>query len=517
MLRFTAALADNCGNTERALRFARAALDAVDEDTDPIEAALVHERIGRYMYYENYVPDDLLEHNRPAVRLVPEVPPSVERAQVLARSASSSWSWAGTPKRSRRARCASRSARGGCPCHRGSRGQHPRQRAERTRSSRGRAGRAGDRARHRPRDRVVGRPRPRRRERERRTCRHSTGTKRRLRSRLEGAEQARRHGLDLACGAFLRINAGVSLYELGRWDEMEEQLREADAIEAAGVDELRSARVGDPVRGRGQFDAAEAQIQRGRSLLRGSTNAEVLLEFAMVEARVRAWSGDRAAAFLLAEHAFEERVFASSCSDAGPRCSPWRLRSRKTTPRSRPSSRRSTVGLPSPGGAEATGRRAVDRRGDRRELHRTDPDVWRAVADAWAQSPRIPNATYARYREAAAHVTVSGHRAGRGHGVRCVRDGDHRWFRSDCARIEALAAGGPRPRNSRGAYLGGRAGGPHRPRTRGAGTRDRGRTNRQIGEELFISTKTACTCRTSSPSCKSQIAGKRPRPLAVSG
>ena len=80
MLRFTAALADNCGNTERALAFARAALDAVDEETDPIEAALVHERIGRYMYYENYAPDDLLEHNRKAVRLVPEVPPSVERA-----------------------------------------------------------------------------------------------------------------------------------------------------------------------------------------------------------------------------------------------------------------------------------------------------------------------------------------------------------------------------------------------------------------------------------------------------
>ena len=171
---------------------------------------------------------------------------------------------------------------------------------------------------------------------------------------LEGAEQARRHGLDLACGAFLRINAGVSLYELGRWDEMEEQLREADAIEAAGVDELRSAHAWATLfAGRGQFDAAEAQIQRGRSLLRGSTNAEVLLEFAMVEARVRAWSGDRAAAFLLAEHAFEERVFAARARMPAPRCSPSRLRSRKTTPRSRPWSRRSTVGLPSPGGAEA--------------------------------------------------------------------------------------------------------------------------------------------------------------------
>ena len=109
MLRFTATLADNCGNSERALAFARAALDAVDEDTDPIEAALVHERIGRYMYYENYAPDDLLEHNRTAVRLVPEVPPSIERAECSRRSASSSWSRAGIPKRSRRVRCASRS------------------------------------------------------------------------------------------------------------------------------------------------------------------------------------------------------------------------------------------------------------------------------------------------------------------------------------------------------------------------------------------------------------------------
>src|SRR4029079_7144472 len=32
---------------------------------------------------------------------------------------------------------------------------------------------------------------------------------------LEGAELPRRHGLDLASGAFLRINAATSLYELG--------------------------------------------------------------------------------------------------------------------------------------------------------------------------------------------------------------------------------------------------------------------------------------------------------------
>ena len=311
---------------------------------------------------------------------------------------------------------------------------------------------------------------------------------------LEGAEQARRHGLDLACGAFLRINAGVSLYELGRWDEMEEQLREADAIEAAGVDELRSAHAWATLfAGRGQFDAAEAQIQRGRSLLRGSTNAEVLLEFAMVEARVRAWSGDRAAAFLLAEHAFEERVFASSCSDAGPALlavaaavseddtaiaavvatlDRWIAESR--------------WGGGEPGDVRLIGAQIAA------ELHRTDPDVWRAVADAWEQSARIPNATYARYREAAAHVAVSDHRAAEETARDAYAMATTVGFVPIAQRIEALA---------RQANLD--LGTPVAPTSEaervGLTIRERevlalvsaGRTNRQIGEELFISTKTA--------------------------
>ena len=94
-------------------------------------------------------------------------------------------------------------------------------------------------------------------------------------------------------------------------------------------------------------------------------------------------------------------------------------------------------------------------------------------------------------------------------------------------RIEALArAGEPRPRNPGGARLGGRAGGPHRPRARGAGAGDAGRTNRQIGEELFISTKTA-SVHVSNILAKLQVAeprgsgrGRSPsraRPLASRG
>ena len=115
----------------------------------------------------------------------------------------------------------------------------------------------------------------------------------------------------------------------------------------------------------------------------------------MVEARVRAWSGDRAAAFLLAEHAFEERVFASSCSDAGSGaarrggCGLGRRRPRiaavvATLDRWIAESR---WGGGEPGDVRLIGAQIAA------ELHRTDPDVWRAVADEGAQSARIPNAT----------------------------------------------------------------------------------------------------------------------------
>ena len=88
-------------------------------------------------------------------------------------------------------------------------------------------------------------------------------------------------------------------------------------------------------------------------------------------------------------------------------------------------------------------------------------------------------------------------------------------FRLRSASKRSRAAGEPRPRNSGGAHLGGRARGPHRPRARGARTGGAGRTNRQIGEELFISTKTA-SVHVSNILAKLQVSQSRrgrPRPV----
>jgi DNA-binding CsgD family transcriptional regulator len=71
------------GDAARATALARAALEMVDPDRDPVTAALIQERIGRYMWIEGRGEESLPE-NRRAVELIPADPPSAERALVLA-------------------------------------------------------------------------------------------------------------------------------------------------------------------------------------------------------------------------------------------------------------------------------------------------------------------------------------------------------------------------------------------------------------------------------------------------
>jgi DNA-binding CsgD family transcriptional regulator/tetratricopeptide (TPR) repeat protein len=71
------------GDAARASALARAALELVDADRDPVTAALIHERIGRYMWIEGRGEESLPE-NRRAVELMAADPPSADRALVLA-------------------------------------------------------------------------------------------------------------------------------------------------------------------------------------------------------------------------------------------------------------------------------------------------------------------------------------------------------------------------------------------------------------------------------------------------
>ncbi len=73
------------GAMERAIELAREALERVDEHRDPVRAALVHERLGRYLWTAGR--DGALPEYRRAVELIPSDPPSEQLAVVLAAEA----------------------------------------------------------------------------------------------------------------------------------------------------------------------------------------------------------------------------------------------------------------------------------------------------------------------------------------------------------------------------------------------------------------------------------------------
>ena len=100
---------------------------------------------------------------------------------------------------------------------------------------------------------------------------------------LEGAEIARRHGLDRACGGFLRFNAAECLYELGRWDEMEEQIREADAIDIEGFDRMKSRMAYATLYAAlGRYDDAREHLALARALRAPNDDPSWLLEYALI-------------------------------------------------------------------------------------------------------------------------------------------------------------------------------------------------------------------------------------------
>lgn len=83
VLREAAECASLGGDVERSVECIRAALALVDEEEDPVRAGMLQERLGRYLWTAADGTGSLNAY-REAVRLVPAEPPSPERALVLA-------------------------------------------------------------------------------------------------------------------------------------------------------------------------------------------------------------------------------------------------------------------------------------------------------------------------------------------------------------------------------------------------------------------------------------------------
>jgi DNA-binding NarL/FixJ family response regulator len=83
LLRRAAEAAYRAGTLARAITLAQNALTLVEEQAEPLRAAALTERLGSYCWFAGREQDSLAYYHR-AVELAPESPPSAERARALA-------------------------------------------------------------------------------------------------------------------------------------------------------------------------------------------------------------------------------------------------------------------------------------------------------------------------------------------------------------------------------------------------------------------------------------------------
>jgi DNA-binding NarL/FixJ family response regulator len=316
MMRLAAMQAEMSGSTDRALDYVKAALDEVDPEADPVTAGLLHERWGRYLWMLSLSWDDILWHCNEAVRLVP--PTAIaERAKVL--STLGQQTMLASRNQEAIAICDEAIALAQQVGDRVTEGHAANSKG----SALAAIGRfdEGIAQLHLARDIAI----------EARSwtdvaraavneggalnalARHEDA----LAIALQGAEDARVHGLDRSFGSFLRLNACESLYMMGRWPEVEEQLREVEVIGPIGIDYWRIAELRALLAvGHGDLDAATRYADEMASHLSGETSVKdnALLEY--IRAVVSAGAGDFEGAARIADVATSAAVEdISLCSD----------------------------------------------------------------------------------------------------------------------------------------------------------------------------------------------------------
>jgi DNA-binding CsgD family transcriptional regulator len=332
-----------------------------------------------------------------------------------------------------------------------------------------------------------------------------------------GAAEAATHGLALSYGAFLRLNMADCMFELGRWDECEEQLREIEGVELVGVDARRYHESwAILLAGRGR--AAEAELHLASAV--GALAIPAGASDAWPEALLWAWMETQLA--LGRPDEVPARVL--SARDRGRALgitSPWlslfvaaglgaaadatiAARQRRDEPaatRFYAQAEALYADLDQLATTLAAARRPVRDPGalplGRAELARAaghpDAELFSAAAVAWLAAGRRPRAAYARFREAEAHLSAGAHASAAAPALREAYElaAELAAVRL-CTQIEALAR--------RARIVVSNEGSPMASSARfGLTNREAevlalvaaGRTNREIADELFISAKTA--------------------------
>lgn len=309
LLREAARVAMLAGAVDRGLALAREALTEVDATADPVTAGLVHERIARLLWMLGRGGAEAFEHNEESVRLVPPDPPSEERAHVVAAHA-------------QQLMLAGRNAEAIPLCEEAI--EVARRAGARTVESHalntlgsalGFLGDAETGLRHLEEAAAIAREV----EAWPDLARAATNLGGILQEEgrheeavvvsLEGAEEAARRGLDRLHGAYLRINAADSLFELGRWKEAEEQLRLVEATNPIGIDSFRShSSRANLLLGLGDMDGALRQIRSAKDAGLLGSDLHEAAPLAFVEAGVALANGDPDIALEIVENRWSDDV-----------------------------------------------------------------------------------------------------------------------------------------------------------------------------------------------------------------
>ena len=513
--------AANTAASERAIALVRAALAEVDPRREPVRAGLLTQRLANHLRLAGR--PGAFEAYQEAVRLVPETPPTAERASVLAGLGQAlmllaRFEEARTVCQDAIAAARAAGARSVEPHALNSLGVavawlgDPEAGLASLREARRLAGEAGV-----PYEAA-------------RACINLSSVLHDRLGRLEeavaaaydGLEVARASGLQRTVGTFLAGNAAGSLYDLGRWEEADRVT--APARELGGEDVAAVTLHGQRARldtGRGDFAAALDQVRAARRL-GGDVfiAAQYLPGLSVVEAEVAAWQG---------RHAEARAAVAAGLAPPGHALDDQSTRARLCTLGLRVEADQvERAGPRQDAGAAQDARRvaaalieqARDAGGDRgdadlpallvtceaewgRVRGASDPDRWEAAAAAWrAIAGHHPyQVAYVRWRAAAALLERRGdreraarllrqaHAAAVALGAAPLRREVERLARAARVGLAAPAAGG-----DAAAAAPDQAGGDL-----GLTPRElevlrlvaEGRSNRQVAEALFISAKTA--------------------------
>jgi DNA-binding CsgD family transcriptional regulator len=308
LLRYAATQAEMAGGAHRALDYLKAALAETDPDADPVTAGLLHERYGRCLWMISRSWNEILEHCRRAVELVPDEPTEA-RAKVLA-TLGQQLMLAGDLEAIAVCEDAIRVAQAA-----GDRVNEGHARNSLGSSLTG-IGRLEEGLAELNRSRELALETGSWADVARAAVNEGSALQTMARDEdalaisLEGAEVARAHGLDRACGLFLRLNAIESLLRLGRWADADFQLGEARAGNPEGIDEWRLVELESRLAtGRGQLDLAR-DLAAKLEELRGPAEDEVGDDLAVdyVQILIAAWSGDEHGALVRAQEALRKPV-----------------------------------------------------------------------------------------------------------------------------------------------------------------------------------------------------------------